>query len=258
MMKSSISAALYAGLLLTFAQDTWAFFSCNLNSPIVAFRNPQWKCDVCGDYLIGSAPIGCLPQNATVSALFALLSLTIDVQQCSLVLTGLQFDDIPVGPIGNYQKTNWTNFVNVADNIPLPLLPIVKPVSKPKFAKLAAGKTGVLAYDFASPNSNGIGGFLKTMRFACALPLTSIPVGCTITIASTCSVTIDSSGVTTKTTVTTYRYGGGFNSTLASLQPSLPYRFTCLNNTISAKSLLGVPVDLYIDEVLHGSWVSRF
>jgi hypothetical protein len=67
-MKISTSA-LYAGILLAFAQNTLAYFSCNLTSPYPYFRNPEWKCYVCGEYLIGSAPIGCQPQNATVRTL---------------------------------------------------------------------------------------------------------------------------------------------------------------------------------------------
>jgi hypothetical protein len=162
-----------------------------------------------------------------------------------------------VGPIGNYQRTNFTNFVNVADNIPRSLLPLVRPVSKPKFAKLAAGKTGVLAYDFGSPSGNGLGGFLKTMAFACALPLTIIPIACKVTVATTCTTGPDFDPNHVETTVTSYRYAGGLNATLASLTPGLPTQFSCLNNTIVAKSLLGAPVDLYIDEVLHGNWILR-
>jgi hypothetical protein len=97
------------------------------------------------------------------------------------------------------------------------------------------------------------------MRFGCALPLTSIPVGCTVTITSTCAVNIDSGGVTTQTTTTSYHYDGLLNATLASLGLGLSTPgFSCYNNTMSAKSALGVPVDLYIDEVLHGNYVRRF
>jgi hypothetical protein len=133
----------------------------------------------------------------------------------------------------------------------------VKPASKPKFAKLAAGKTGILAYNFDAPVGNYVGGFLKTMRFACALPLTIIPVACKVTVATTCTASGGFDPNQVETTVTSYRYAGGLNATLASLTPGLPTQFSCFNNTITAKSLLGAPVDLYLDEVLHGNWVFR-
>ena len=30
------------------------------------FNQPQWTCDICGDWEVGGAPIGCQPYNATV------------------------------------------------------------------------------------------------------------------------------------------------------------------------------------------------
>lgn len=65
-MKTNAPAALYASVLLACAQITLAAYSCNLTSENDYYRNPQWKCDVCGDYLRGSSGIGCIPQNATV------------------------------------------------------------------------------------------------------------------------------------------------------------------------------------------------
>lgn len=129
----------------------------------------------------------------------------------------------------------------------------MKAVSKPNFAKLAAGKTGILAYDF-NLTGKALGGFLKTMRYACALPLTSIPIACTVTIATTCSDELGPDRITTKTTVTSYRYDAGLNATMVSLEPGLSSLFTCFNSSISAKSHLGGPVELYIDEVLHGRY----
>jgi hypothetical protein len=67
-MKPDIVAALYGAILLAITHNVYAqsYFSCNPDSPYAFFRQPLWRCQVCGDYLRGSAPIGCNPQNATV------------------------------------------------------------------------------------------------------------------------------------------------------------------------------------------------
>jgi hypothetical protein len=35
------------------------------------------------------------------------------------------------------------------------------------------------------------------------------------------------------------------------LTPDFPYAYLCANETLVAKSLIGLPVDLYIDEYIH-------
>jgi hypothetical protein len=149
---------------------------------------------------------------------------------------------------------NYTDFENIANSIPL-----VKPASKPNFAKLPAGRTGTLEFDISlEPPFTRIGGYLSSFRYACALPLTSLPVPCSVTVSETCILSAAETPYRYQTDTTTFRYNGTLKSDLAQSQPRLPRPFLCVNATIRAKSALGTPVDLYLDEVLHGIYKYRY
>jgi hypothetical protein len=167
-----------------------------------------------------------------------------------------QFDDIPVGPVGEYQRINWTNFENTVNKVPF-----VKPASAANFAKLPAGKRGIITFDLQSDpdRPQRFGGFLSSFRYACALPLTSIPISCSVKVAETCeTIAADGFGRVTQTSITNFRYNASLTSGLVRSSSYPPYTYFCTNATFSAKSVLGTPVDLYVDEVLHGVFKSRF
>lgn len=162
-----------------------------------------------------------------------------------------QFDDIPLGPIGHYDRADWTNFENVAGNATsLPLVPHVRPYSPPNYAKVPAGKTGVLSF-------STYGATLYSLHYACALPVSGVPIGCTATFTAACgtSFTLDNTDTQNVTSSLNYEPSNPFNTTMAYSNGTIGYQRwhgACLNYSVSAVSHLGTPVDLYLDDVLFG------
>jgi hypothetical protein len=140
-------------------------------------------------------------------------------------------------------------------------VPFVKPVSAANFAKLPAGKKGIITFDLESNPDRALrfGGFLSSFRYACAFPLTSIPISCNVKVAETCEiVSTDGFGRVSQTSIANFRYNASLTSGLVRSSSYPTNTYFCTNATFSAKSVLGTPVDLYLDEVLHGIFKSRF
>jgi hypothetical protein len=162
-----------------------------------------------------------------------------------------QFDDKPLGPVGTYQRINFTNFVTVSGALSAPLLPLIRPAEPPNFAKVPAGKTGVLNYAIDLVNYSRLGGFLNSFRYACATPSTRVPVPCVVTVKQT-RVLGTSPPFSFETETFTFRSNGSVAGGLTKSPTILSGYQQCVNATIQAKCPKGGPVDLYIDELLHG------
>lgn len=245
----AVSSILPGALLLlaTIQQVAAVAITCDPKGP---FRQPEWTCDICGNYLVGSAPIRCGPGNIT-------------------------FDDLPVGPLTEtYQRTSWTSFSVVSGNstgAPLPQLARLKPASPPNFARLPAGKSGLLNLA-AYQSGTTLGGTLYSLRYGCTLANTGIPVACRITFDGICFKLQDGNDPNAyKPNSTTLTYSPAvtlpspfgrpastslINGTMAYAKAVGPQDRVCTNYTIKAESLVGaaLPVDLYFDEVLHAAW----
>ncbi|KAF1822424.1 uncharacterized protein K489DRAFT_371263 [Dissoconium aciculare CBS 342.82] len=261
------TSTLYGALLLALiraavSQDPNDFSdNCNYASPYPPYRNPEWLCDVCGrEFLRGSAPFVCQPANATVrkppprsgSALLRYFRQT----NTTISWFPSQFDDKPLGPVGSYQRINFTNFVTVSGALSAPLLPLIRPAVPPNFAKVPAGKTGVLDYAIDLVNYTRLGGFLSSFRYACAAPATRVAVPCVVTVKQT-RVLGATPPFSFATDTFTFRSNGSVAGGLAA-SPTIRSGFQqCINATIQAKCPNGGPVDLYVDELLHGIIATR-
>jgi hypothetical protein len=123
----------------------------------------------------------------------------------------------------------------------------------PNFAKIRAGKTGTLNYAIDLVRYQRLGGFLSSFSYACALPSTRIAVPCVITVKQTQVIGANSNPpFSFETTTTTFQSDGSTGGNLAK-SPTIHSGYQqCINATIQAKCTKGGPVDLYIDELLHG------
>jgi hypothetical protein len=157
-----------------------------------------------------------------------------------------QFDTLPLGPLKNDQKVDFTNWQVVAGNQTTEF-PHLQPYSPPNYGKLPAGKVGVFSYEEGGPE--GGGGYLVSFYYGCACPLTGAPVSCTVTLLRTCYATTSTQPPITNEPCT-LSYTATSNGSLT-LSQTFPRKYWCLNDTLVATSLLGTPVDLYIDEYIH-------
>jgi hypothetical protein len=154
-----------------------------------------------------------------------------------------------LGKLQRDQRVNFTNFEVVPGNLSLPFLPHLKPASAPNYGKVGAGKTGVFTYERST--IYGGAGSATRFRYGCAFPITGIPTSCVVTVRRTCySFAIDD----LETVTYSLPYNATNNLTMA-LTPDFPYAYECANDTLVAKSLIGLPVDLYIDEFIHAQWM---
>jgi hypothetical protein len=127
----------------------------------------------------------------------------------------------------------------------LPLIPHLRPASAPNYGKVPAGKTGGFIYE----RSTIYGGTGRAVRFryGCAFPITGIPTSCVVTVRRTCfSFPLDDY----ETVTYSLPYNATKDLTMA-LTPDFPYAYECTNDTLVAKSSIGLPVDLFIDEYIH-------
>jgi hypothetical protein len=167
--------------------------------------------------------------------------------QISDIEFAVKFDNLPLGPLQYDQKVDFTNWQVAAGNQTNITLPHLRPYSPPNYGKLPAGELGVFRYEQGGPQ--GGGGYLVSFYYGCACPKTGAPISCNVALLRTCYGTTSTEPPITKEAYS-LSYTATKNGSLT-LSQTFPRKYWCLNDTLVATSLVGEPVDLFIDEYIH-------